>query len=674
MMKRTPPMNRTLLTTLMLAMALSASATDYTLTSPDGRLRSVISTGATTTFTLSTPHQQVLAPSAIAMHIAGKGTWGHNTQRAKVRRQKTDATISSPLYRRATVRDQYNALTLQLKGYDVQFRMYDDGLAYRFVGHMPDSVIVTNEEACYHFAADHTAYVPYIKSRSKKEGESIDRQLWNDQQTQFTPQRLSETNARNLMAMPFTVALDHGERLCMVEADQIDYPGIYLLRDSTSALAQPLLNAFFPRYPRTLQRGGHGNVEMLVQEREAYIARCAGQRTYPWRSFIIGANDGAIAASDMVYRLASPCQISDVSWIKPGHAAWDWWNNSALYGVPFKAGFNNDTYRFFIDFAQRFGLEYVLIDEGWFSTQSTNIYDLAPDINLKALVQYANERGVGIILWAGYLSLARDLENAISHYSAMGIKGFKIDFLNRDDQPMLQFMQRTAQLCAQHHMLVDFHGTGKPAGFQRTWPNVVNYEAVFGLEQMRWSKKDVDMVTHDVTLPFTRMVAGPIDYTPGAMRNSLKGMYYPNKRNPMSQGTRMHQVAMYVCYDAPLTMLADSPSRYLADAPCTQFMADIPTVWDDTRVLDGAIGQYIAMARKKDGRWYAGAINGWQARTLHLTLPEGCRGRKACMMCDGTNADRVPEDYVITHITIPADGRIDVPMAKGGGWALIVDE
>ncbi len=654
---------------LSLSVALGANAKDYTLTSPDGRLGSVISTGKVTTFTLGSQKQRILQPSAVAMRIAGGTVWGENTGSAKVKRGSTDKDIVSPFYKRASVKDRYNSLTLVCRGYSLEFRMYDDGMAYRFNGAVKDSVIIEDETAHYRFNEDYNATVPYIINRTKKPGAPLDEQWWNDQQCQFTPQRISETNPQNLMAMPFTVSLGGGEKLCMVEADQEDYPGIYLLKSTDADLT---LDAVFPKYPKTLERGGHGNIEMKVSSRENYMARTAGTRTFPWRAFIVTRQDGDLVASDMVYRLASPCRIGDTSWIKPGKAAWDWWNNSALYDVDFKAGFNNDTYRYFIDFAKEYGLEYVLIDEGWFSTKSTDIFDLVPDIDIKALVDYADSRGVGILLWAGYLSLARDLEKAVSHYASLGVKGFKIDFLNRDDQPMMQFMQRTAELCAQHHLLVDFHGTGKPSGMQRTYPNVVNFEAVFGLEQMRWSPNTLDMVKHDVTLPFTRMVAGPMDYTPGAMRNSLKGMYYPCKRNPMSQGTRMHQVGMYFCYDSPLTMLSDSPSLYMKDPVCTRFIASVPTVWDDTRVLAASLGEYLVVARRKGNKWYIGAINDWNERTLHVTLPEECRGKAAEVMSDGINSDRVAEDYRHETTQIAADGQCDIHMAKGGGWGMIV--
>lgn len=661
-------MRKHIITACILAAALAASAKDYTLTSPNGRIKSTVSTGAVTTFTLYTTTQHILEASPIAMQLADGQAWGKNTSKAKVRRGSARNTIDAPLYKRAKVADCYNALTLTGRGYELEFRMYDDGMAYRFVGKTHDSVTVRNEEAQFNFAKDFEATVPYIINRTKKPGAPLEEQWWNDQQCQFTPARLSQTNPQNLMAMPFTVALDHGERLCMVEADQENYPGIYLLKDK----GDHSLKAVFPRYPKTTVRGGHGNIEMMVGEREDFIAKDRGERTFPWRALIVSQRDGDLVESDMVYRLAAPCRIGDISWIKPGKAAWDWWNNRALSGVDFKAGFNNATYRYFIDFAKAYGLEYILIDEGWFSAKSTDIFDLAPEIDLKQLVDYADSRGVGILLWTGYLSLQRDMEHAISHYAKMGIKGFKIDFLNRDDQPMMAFMKRMAELCAEHHLLVDFHGTGKPSGFQRTYPNVVNYEAVFGLEQMRWSPKTVDMVTHDVTLPFTRMVAGPMDYTPGAMRNSLKDMYAPNKRNPMSQGTRMHQVGLYFCYDAPLNMLSDSPTMYMKDPVCTRFIAAIPTVWDDTRVLDGRLGEYLVVARKHGGRWYIGAINNWDERTVKVTLPDGCRGKLAEVMADGINADRVAEDYKHQNVTISTDGQVDIHMAPGGGWGMIV--
>ncbi len=654
---------------VLLSASLAAVAKDYTLTSPDGRLSSVIAMGKATTFTLSSQSQQILQPSPIAMRIAGGAVWGENTGAAKAKRRSVNQNIASPFYKKASVTDRYNSLTLVCRGYSLEFRMYDDGLAYRFTGAAKDSVTIEDETAQYRFSEDFQASVPYIINRSKKPGAPLSEQWWNDQQCQFTPLRISQTNPQNLMAMPFTVTLGGGEKLCMVEADQEDYPGIYLLHDAAGGLT---LNSAFPKYPKTLERGGHGNIEMKVSTRENYIARTAGTRSFPWRAFIVTHQDGDLITSDMVYRLASPCRIGDTSWIKPGKAAWDWWNNSALYDVDFKAGFNNDTYRYFIDFAHDFGLEYVLIDEGWFSTKSTDIFDLVPDIDIKALVDYADSRGVGILLWAGYLSLSRDLEKAVSHYASLGVKGFKIDFLNRDDQPMMQFMRRTAELCAQHHMLVDFHGTGKPSGMQRTYPNVVNYEAVFGLEQMRWSPDTLDMVTHDVTLPFTRMVAGPMDYTPGAMRNALKGMYWPCKRSPMSQGTRMHQVGMYFCYDAPLTMLSDSPSKYIKDPVCTRFIASVPTVWDDTRVLVSSLGEYIVVARRKGDKWYIGGLNNWNERTLRVTLPEECRGKAAEVMSDGINAGRVAEDYRHETTRIAADGQCDIHMARGGGWGMIV--
>ncbi len=651
---------------ILLTITISAVSKTYKLCSPDGKLIGLVSTGEFTTFSLASDKQLIIKNALISIDLKNGITWGKATSLCKVKRENVRNNIASPLYKRNKVKDYYNSLTVICKDYNIEFRMYDDGMAYRFIGHSSDSITIDNEQSEVNFAKDFKAYVPYIINRSKKAGTPLEEQWWNDQQCRFITCKLSEINPNNLVALPFTVELEYGEKLCMIEADQECYPGIYLLKDKGTCS----MKAVFPAYPQTLMRGGHGNIEMLVKERESYIAKTDGTRAFPWRAYIISKTDGQLVESDMVYRLASPCRLKDISWIKPGKATWDWWNNIALSGINFKAGFNNRTYKYFIDFAHDFKLEYVLIDEGWFSTKSTDIYDIVPDINLKELVEYANSKNVGIILWTGYLSIARDLKNAVKHYADMGIKGFKIDFLNRDDQQMMQFMKKMAETCAHHHLIVDFHGTCKPSGMQRTYPNVLNYEAVFGLEQMRWSDKSVDMVTHDVILPFTRMVAGPMDYTPGAMTNSLKGMYAPNKRNPMSQGTRMHQVAMYICYDSPLNMLSDSPTKYQKDKPCTEFIASIPTIWDETKVLDAKVGEYIVTARKSGDQWFIGAMNNWKERTINITLPDECRGKIASIMCDGLNADRVAEDYKIENTTIAEDGIIKIHMAEGGGWAL----
>ena len=311
----------------------------------------------------------------------------------------------------------------------------------------------------------------------------------------------------------------------------------------------------------------------------------------------MATEDKAMLDSDLVYALSRPAQ-GDFSWVKPGKVAWDWWNAWNLYGVDFRAGINTQTYKYYIDFAAENGIEYVILDEGWAVNLQADLFQVVPEIDLPGIVDYANAKGVGIILWAGYWAMNRDIEGICKHFSEMGVKGFKIDFMNRDDQQMVDFYRETAEIAARYHLLVDFHGAFKPSGLQRPYPNVINHEGVAGLEQMKWAQASVDQVTYDVQIPFIRMFAGPLDYTQGAMRNATRGNYRPVNSEPMSQGTRCRQLAEYILFEAPLTMLCDSPSNYLAEPECLRWMAAVPTVWDETVALDGQVGDYAAIGFK----------------------------------------------------------------------------
>ena len=351
--------------------------------------------------------------------------------------------------------------------------------------------------------------------------------------------------------------------------------------------------------------------------------------------------------------------------------AWEWWNDYNLHGVDFKTGVNDATYKAYIDFASKHGIEYVILDEGWAINLKADLMQVVDDIHLKELVDYAAGKDVGLILWAGYYAFDRDMENICRHYSEMGVKGFKIDFMDRDDQYMTEFHYRAAEIAAKYHLLIDFHGTYKPAGLNRTYPNVMNFEGVHGLEQMKWTPDSVDQVTYDVQLPFIRQVAGPMDYTPGAMRNAAKGNFYPCQSEPMSQGTRCHQLALYVVLDAPLNMLCDSPSSYEKEKECTDFIASVPTVWDETIILDGRIGEYILTARRKGEAWYVGGISGWQGLQASLDLSFLGKGTfLAELWQDGANADRFASDYMKTIREVDQDTRLPVRLMPGGGFVI----
>ena len=469
-----------------------------------------------------------------------------------------------------------------------------------------------------------------------------------------------------LVFLPAMVELKDGKKAVITESDLEDFPGL-LLRNETGKTG---FSAIHAAYPKTEIQGGHNNLQYVVTEREKYIAKVQGKRNFPWRCIVISENDAELADSDMVYKLASPCRVSDVSWIQPGKVAWDWWNAWNIYNVDFKAGINNDTYKYYIDFASKYGIEYVILDEGWAVNLQADLMQVVPEIDLQELVNYGKERNVGIVLWAGYAAIDKDMENVCKYYSEMGVKGFKVDFMDRDDQKVVDFYYRMAETAAKYHLFVDFHGAYKPTGLSRTYPNVLNYEGVFGLEQAKWDNDD-DLVTYEVTIPFIRMVAGPFDFTQGAMNNANKNNFRAIYTEPMSQGTRCRQLAEYVIFESPFNMLCDSPTNYLKEDECTQFIANVPTTWDETVVLDGKVGEYIVVARKKDFRWYIGAITNWEERDLVIDLkPLNGGAKSGHIYRDGPNANNVAKDYVSETAQVMGN-KVKVHLAKGGGMVLV---
>ncbi len=635
----------------------------YELQSPNQPLTLRVVAGECVTFSLWEGETCILAPSLISMTLQGGETLGANPCVCEVLRRSVSETILSPFYKKSAVKDEYHEMTLVFRGdYSIVFRLYDDGLAYRFITSKKGEIIVEKETASYQFVRDHKAYAAYVNSTKP----TFEEQFSNTFEQPYVYESLTQLNDKRLMILPLLVDWGHGRKLCITEADLEDYPGMFL----NNASDKPVLHGIHAPYPKVKQQGGHNNLQLLVTERESYLARTQGTRAFPWRVFVVSTDDGQLADSDMVYRLASPNRIGDVSWVKPGKVAWDWWNDWNLYGVDFRAGINNDTYKYYIDFAASHGIEYVILDEGWAVHGLADLLQVVPEINLPELVSYAQARNVGLILWAGYYAFERDMERVVRHYAAMGVRGFKIDFMDRDDQEIIQFLYRAAATCARYHMLVDFHGICKPTGLPRTYPNVLNYEGVNGLEQMKWSPQSYDMVTYDVTFPYIRMLAGPVDYTQGAMRNAVRRNYFPAYTEPMSQGTRCHQLAAYVVFESPLNMLCDSPTNYLREQECTAFIASVPTVWEETRVLGGKVAEYLAIARRQGREWFVGALTNWEAREILLDLSFLGEGEYQMeVFRDGINADRAACDYKKEMIPLPADRPFAVHMAPGGGFA-----
>lgn len=640
--------------TALLGTSALAAVKNHKLTSPDGRISVVVTSGNGLSWSVSMDGKQLLAPSAVSVTIDDGSVYGEG----KLKRTETRSVsreISTALYKKSLVEDKYNELTFTFSDCRVVFRAYDSGVAYRFISRSRHDFKVLSEKAEFRFAQDWPAYVPYTS-------------VFNSSfEKQYTLTELSEFDTRSMSILPMMVKASDGIRMNIMESSLYDYPGMYLRRGD--GLLE--LRGTFAAYPEKVAQGGHNSLQGIVGSRRDYIAHCSAEEKFPWRIIAIG-DDRAMADCDLVWLLGEdPAEGSDWDWVKPGKVAWEWWNGWNVKGVDFKAGINNDTYKFYIDFAAEYGIEYVILDEGWSVKGAADLMKVVPEIDIKELVDYAAARNVGIILWAGYWAFDRDMENICRHYSSLGVKGFKIDFMDRDDQMMVAFHSRAAATAAKYRLLVDFHGTYKPSGLSRTWPNVLNYEGVFGCEQMKWCKSDVNQPLYDVLMPFIRQCAGPVDYTQGAMNNAARGHFRANYSEPMSMGTRCHQLAEYMVFDSPLCMLCDTPINYRREPECTRFIASVPTVWDETRVLDGRVGECIVTARRKGDEWYVGGICSWEAINLKIDL--GFLGDglwTAEIFRDGVNASRNGTDYIREIRTVEAGSSFGVEMAPGGGVAM----
>ena len=651
------------------AMVLAASASaaapkEFELSSPDGKLNVSVEVGETVTYSLSHDGTVLLDPSQVSMTLADGTVYGVDSRFLGKKTRAVDEDITTRNYKKAVVEDRFNELTLRFKGFNIIFRAYDDGMAYRFVSLAGSPFKVKSEQVEFVFPDDWKAYVPYVKIFDR---EDFSRQFFNSFENTYVHASLSEWDKDRIAFLPLVVEADGGRKLCITEADLLDYPGMYLYNGD----AGHALHGVFAPYPDKVEQGGHNMLQMTVKSRKDYIAEYESGVSFPWRTVIVSTRDSELADNDMVYRLATPpAEGADFSWVKPGKVAWDWWNDWNLYGVDFRAGINNDTYKYYIDFASSHGIEYVILDEGWAVNKKADLMQVVPEIDLEMLAGYARSKNVGLILWAGYWAFDRDMEEVCKYFSGIGIKGFKVDFMDRDDQVMVDFHRRAAEMAAKYGLMIDFHGTYKPTGLHRTYPNVINYEGVHGLEQMKWSGTDVDQVTYDLIIPFVRMVAGPMDYTQGAMRNATRGNYRPVNSEAMSQGTRCRQLAEYVVFESPLNMLCDSPSNYMREPECTEFISGIPTVWDETVAMDGKIAEYIAMARRSGDVWYVGAMTDWNTRDMTLDvsfLGEG--DYEMVIYRDGINADRAACDYAKETLDVPASRKINIHMAPGGGFA-----
>ncbi len=624
----------------------------FVVSSPDKAIKIDIRLTDKLSYSVDYKRENILRFSPLSMILGDGIILGDSPKIKSYRELSVDDIIQTVWGIRSEIVEQYNELTLEMTGdYSVIFRVYDDGVAYRFQSNFSEKIKIRKEEVVYNFAKDADLFAHVVGD------------FQTSYEKLYTKYKITEVIEEEFVSLPLLV--NQGDvKLVITEADLLDYPGMYLKKFKTNN--RPELSGLFPKYPTKTQRDGIGMFNLRVTERADYLAETEGKRDFPWRVMVIAKEDKQLADNDLVYKLSRPTAIK-TDWIRPGKVAWDWFNDWNLTGVDFETGINNRTYEYYIDFAEKNKLEYVILDDGWSSQMDLLLPN--PAIDLPALIAYAKERGVEIVLWCVWHVIDRQMEMALDQFVEWGVAGIKVDFIDRDDQVAIYFQEKLAAECAKRKLLVNYHGCSKPTGMHRTYPNIINYEGVRGNE---YNKFDVEETpAHNVDLVYTRMLAGPMDYTPGSLRNSTKGNFQTNFSNPMSHGTRCHQLAMYIVYYAPMQMLCDAPTAYEKYPDILDFLTDVPTTWDDTQALEGKIGEYVAIARRKGEDWYIGALTDWSERKIQLDLSFlGTGNYEATIFADGVNANRHAEDYQVKKQAVTKTDRLDILLKSGGGVAV----
>lgn len=640
--------------TIFSILSISLFAKDYSIQSPNEKTSVTISVSETIRWSGSYAGIPLFTNNEINVTLKDKVLG--EAPKVISAKETSNSTVETTVVgiKSKQIKNEYNELNLKFKGdYSVVFRVFNEGIAYRFETRMKDQITVVDEKADLNFAGNFSVLFPEEES------------FISHNERSYLDESISAIAKGRFCSLPALVKAEKNIKIGITESDLYDYPCLFL--EGTGK------NTFVSKYPKAVleavptKNGGDRNQE--IKKEAGYIALTEGTRNFPWRIFMLSENDAKLMENQMVYLLSRPNKLDKTDWIKPGQVAWDWWNDNNIYGVDFKSGLNTDTYKYYVDFAADFGMEYIILDEGW-SVTTTNLLKPNNELDLSELISYAESKNVGVILWLLWGPLDREMETILDQFKKWGVKGIKVDFMQRCDQYMVNFYERAARECAKRELLIDYHGAFKPAGMLRAYPNIVNHEGLKGMENNKWSK----LITpeHDVTLPYTRMLAGPMDFTPGAMLNAQETDYAISWSNTMSQGTRCHQVAMYVVYEAPLQMLCDNPTNLRKEAETSEFISKIPTVWDETIGLDGEVGKYIAIARKKDNNWYLGAMTNWDERELEIDLSFLEAGNYQLeIMQDGVNANKSARDYKKVLLDVKSGDKLKVKMAKGGGWAAI---
>lgn len=625
------------------------------LSSPDQTINLTIQTNKQLTYTISVDDKPIISNATIDMTLA---TNIHLSNDLKIKSAKTksvnETIIAQIPVSRKNIPNNYNELTITFKNnFAVIFRAYNDGIAYRITTSFKDSITVVNETAQFNFAAPTTAYAPVV---TKRENEDVFHTSFEEL---YTHQPLDSFSANNYMFTPVLTETNN-IKVAITESDLDDYPGMFLRGTSSNNFT-----AAFAPYPLEEKVAEGDYPQKIVTKRADYIAKTQGTRSFPWRALLIAREDKELPTNDLVYRLASPSKIPDASWIHPGKGTDEWIIDVNLFNVPFVSGVNTASYKYYIDFAKQFGFDRIMMDAGW--SKTTDLFAINPNINMDTIVAYAKEKGIKISMWTLAMTLDRQLDSALKQFKKWNVDYIMTDFIDRDDQPTVNFYKRITEACANAHLMIMFHGAYPPKGFNRTYPNNITREGVLGSEYNAWSDKPTP--THNATLPFTRMLAGPFDYEPGLLDNATAQQFRPIWGKVMSQTTRCQQLAMFVVYDNPLQIFSGNPSQGYMEPAFMQLLGSIPTTWDTTITLQAGIAKYIVTARRHGNDWFIAGITDSTARDIQLPLSFLPAGNYTASICkDGINANRNAMDYTIEEKTLTANDVLQIHLAPGGGF------
>ena len=628
------------------------------ITSPDGKIKVTIDAKENLFYSIVYENRTVLLPSVINLVLENGIDISGKIDLKKTTARFNSSVIISPVpEKRKNIPDIYNELTIQFKQpFSLVFRVYNDGVAYRFLSHLKDSITIKKETATFNFPANHLLYYPEVV---KRENADIYHTSF-EEPYQLKP--LDSLSENNLCFTPVLVAPAHGPKIIITESDLEDYPGMFVTGNGNNSLTGQ-----FAPYPLEEKSTQGGFEQVIVTKRAGYIAKTKGTRSFPWRVLLIAAIDKELPANDLVYRLASPLRVKDPSWIKPGKGTDEWIIGVNLFNVPFKTGVNTASYKYYIDFAKRFGFDRIMMDAGW--SDNNDLFKINPAINMDEIAAYAKEKNIKLSMWTLAMTLAKQLEPALDQFNKWGVDFIMTDFMDRDDQKMVEFYFKVAEACARHQIMIMYHGAFKPAGFNRTYPNAITRESVLGSEYNIWSEKATP--EHNLLLPFIRMTSGPMDYEPGILDNATAKTFRPIGEKVMAPGTRCHQAAMFIIYESPIQIFSGNPSQGLLEPGFMDLLGSIPTIWDTTIVVDGKVGDYIVTARKKGTDWFVGAMTDWTERELMIDLSFLEEGSYDATICeDGINADRYASDYKLSNGTMTRTEPLKIKMAPGGGYIL----